>query len=176
MRQILLILTFVLTFGFSIFAQGSTFNDVNTEYTFDLPERTWKMTVKPSLTSPNVEYVNVDRLDGHLEIRKLTTEENEFMSDVILREQEKNLQFIPGFVSGKEENFAGNLKGKVFNYEFVKAGKSMSGRFYFLRHDSTTVYVLRFTGLKDKLMRIRNEIDSIARTFKIKDKVEESPK
>ena len=44
----------------------------------------------------------------------------------------------------------------------------MSGRIYFLKADSTTVYVLRFTGEKDKLRSIRNQTDSIARSFKIK--------
>jgi hypothetical protein len=44
----------------------------------------------------------------------------------------------------------------------------MSGRFYFLKADDTTVYILRFTGLRDGLRTIRNQVDSIARTFKVK--------
>jgi hypothetical protein len=78
------------------------------------------------------------------------------------------LQFKPGFVAGKEENFSGALKGKVSNYEFTQSGKNMSGRFYYLKADDTTVYVLRFTGLRDQLRTIRNQTDSIARTFKVK--------
>jgi hypothetical protein len=44
----------------------------------------------------------------------------------------------------------------------------MSGRFYFLKADDKTVYVLRFTGQRDKLRSVRNQTDSIARTFSLK--------
>jgi hypothetical protein len=44
----------------------------------------------------------------------------------------------------------------------------MSGRFYFLKADDKTVYVLRFTGQRDKLRSVRNQTDSIARTFGLK--------
>ena len=71
-------------------------------------------------------------------------------------------------MAGKEEAFSGSLKGKVFNYEYVRSGKPMSGRFYYLKSDATTVYILRFTGLQEKLRFIRNQVDSIARTFKLK--------
>ncbi len=148
-------------------AQVEHFSDPNVEYTFDLPDPKWKMTVKPSATSPNVEYVFVDRRDGHMEVRKLTVARNAIMSD-IMRDEEQKLQFLPGYVAGREEQFSGRLKGSIFNYEFVRAGRNMSGRFYFLRQNDNTVYVLRFTGERDKLRSIRNHTDSIARTFEVK--------
>ncbi len=150
------------------FAQSETFSDPNVEYTFDLPESTWKMVAKPTATSPNVEYAYGDRLDGHFEIRKLKIKDGEVVSDLILRDQEQKLQFLPGYVAGKEEQFAGAMKGRVFNYEFTKSGKNMSGRFYYLKADDSTVYVIRFTGYRDKLRVIRNQTDSIARTFELK--------
>lgn len=165
------IFSLFLSLAISVFAfgQGKTFSDENAEYTFELPEPIWKMVVKPSASSPNVEYAYGDRLDGHLEIRKMPIKEGELVSDLVQRDQEQKLQFLVGYVAGKEEPFAGAFRGRVFNYEFVKFGKPMSGRFYYLRADnSDTVYVLRFTGLKDKLRVIRNQIDSIARTFKLK--------
>ena len=151
----------------STFAQTETFSDSNVEYTFDLPEPTWKMTVKPSAISPNVEYVYGDRKDGHLEIRKLSVKPGETLSDTI-REEEIKLQFLPGYVAGKEENFQGAMGGRVFNFEYVRSGREMSGRYYFLKTDDKTVYVLRFSGYRDKLRSIRNYVDSIARTFKLK--------
>lgn len=151
----------------AVAAQSSTFSDKNVEYTFDLPEQLWKMTVKPSVASPSVEYVYGDRLDGHLEIRKVSIEPNEMLSDVIVRERDEKLQFKPGYIAGKEESFSGNYPGKVSNYEYVQSGRNMSGRFYFLKIDNTTVYILKFTGLRDQLRVIRNQTDSIARTFKI---------
>jgi hypothetical protein len=156
-----------LFLAFSAVAQTETFSDANVDYSFELPNATWKMNAKPSQTSPNVEYVFGDRSGGYLEVRKLSVKAEDLMSDVISSEEEK-LKFLQGYVAGKEENFAGNLKGTVFNFEFVRSGRNMSGRFYFLKANPTTVYVLRFTGLKEKLIAIRNQTDSIARTFEVK--------
>ncbi len=156
-----------LLLTFSAFAQNKNFSDPNVEYTFDLPEAKWKMIVKPSPTISNVEYVDGDRTNAHLEVRKLTIKAGEPLSDTI-RDEEQKLQFLPGYVAGKEEPFSGALNGRVFNYEFIRSGRNMSGRFYFLKADDTTVYVLRFDGFRDKLRSVRNETDSIARTFSLK--------
>ncbi len=156
-----------LLLAVSAFAQSGTFTDANVEYTFDLPKAEWKMTVKPSPTSPNVEYVFGERQSGHLEIRKLSIKSGATLPDLI-RDEEQKLQFLPGYVAGKEEKFNGTFDGKVFNYEFVRAGRNMSGRFYFLKANSQTVYILRFVGVGDKLRSIRNQTDSIARTFDLK--------
>ncbi len=156
-----------LLFAVSVFAQSQTFSDPNVEYTFDLPEAAWKMTLKPSTISPNVEYVYNDRSEGHMEIRKLNIKSGEMISQTIDGEEQK-LQFLTGYVAGKKEDFKGSLAGKVFNYEFIRSGRNMSGRFYFLKANDTTVYVLRFTAERDKLRSIRNQTDSIARTFEIK--------
>lgn len=148
------------------FGQLGNFSDPNVDYNFDIPDERWKLTVKPSATKPNVEYVFLDRNDGHLEVRKLALAKDAILADVV-REEELRLQFLPGFVAGKEENFTGRLRGTIFNFEFVRAGRPMSGRFYFLRVDETTLYVLRFTGFRDRLRSIRHQTDSIARTFQI---------
>jgi hypothetical protein len=71
-------------------------------------------------------------------------------------------------VAGKEEPFKGRLDGVTVSYEFVKTGKPMMGRIYYLQADNRTIYALRFSGLRDKLSRIRNQTDLIARSFKIK--------
>ena len=158
---------FCLLFSAAGFAQGSSFSDPTVDYSFDLPDARWKMTTKPSGTSPNVEYVFGDRNDGHLEVRKMTVAKDALLTDIIKTEEQK-LQFRVGYVAGKEENFSGFLKGTAFNFEFVGTGRNMSGRFYFLRANDTTVYILRFIGERDKLKAIRNQTDSIARTFTVK--------
>ena len=150
-------------------AQGESFSNPDVEYTFEVPDAKWKLTVKPSVTTPNVEYVYVDRNDGHFEVRKLNLPNKAVISDII-RDEELKLQFLPGYVAGKEEPFSGFMNGTVFNYEFVRAGRPMSGRFYFLKAGENSMYVLRFTGNRDKLRSIRNQTDSIARTFTVKKK------
>jgi len=146
--------------------QSMMFSDSNVPYSFDLPDAKWKMTAKPSATSPNVEYVYTDRLDGHLEVRKLMVARDAMLADVVQNEQEK-LQFKMGFIAGREENFQGRFRGSVYNFEYVNSGKAMGGRYYFLRPNETTVYLLRFTGYKDSLRGIRSQTDSIARTFAV---------
>lgn len=158
---------FGLIAAVSAFAQTETFSDPNIEYTFDLPDSTWKITEKPSAMNPNVEYVYGDDRNGNLKIRKLSIKPGGSLPDLI-RDEEVSLQFKPGYVAGKEENFQGALSGRVFNFEFVDRGREMSGRHYFLKASDRTVYVLRFSGYRDKLRSIRNQTDSIARTFKLK--------
>jgi hypothetical protein len=165
--SILLVLVAGLFLSVAGYAQGTTFSNENVEYTFDLPNETWKLIAEPSKIKPNAEYVFGDRLSGYLEVRKVSVSADSVMSETIADEETK-LKFIQGYVAGKEEQFAGKLRGTVFNYEFVRSGRNMSGRIYFLKADSTTVYTLRFTALKEKLLSIRNQTDSIARTFQLK--------
>jgi len=89
-------------------------------------------------------------------------------SQLARSDQDLKLQFLPGFVPGKEEPFNGRLDGVTMSYEYVRSGKTMLGRTYYLQADNRTIYALRFTGLRDKLGRIRNQTDVIARTFKLK--------
>ncbi len=166
-KTVFLAITAIFVAVFSIVAQDETFTDPNVDYSFSLPDAKWKQIIKPSATSPNVEYVFGDRLNAHLEVRRLSVAKGAMLTEIIQNEEQK-LQFRPGYVAGKEENFAGKLKGGIFNFEYVAAGKSMAGRFYFLRTGDNTVYVLRFGGQKDVLRSIKNQVDSIARTFGVK--------
>ena len=144
------------------------FSDPNVDYTFSIPDAKWKMTTKPTEARPNVEYVYGDRADGAFEVRKLTVAKDTVLSDLIHGDEEQKLQFRPGFVSGKDENFSGRFRGTVFNFEYVAAGKNMAGRNYFLRANDTTVYMLKFSGPKDNIRSLRGQADSIARTFSVK--------
>jgi hypothetical protein len=170
LNKLMLVFTLVLAFIATApaSAQTDTFSDPAVDYSFQLPEAKWKLTVKPSATSPNVEYVYGDRIDGYLTIRKVTVTRDLILSDLIETEGRNKLQFLPGYVAGREENFAGKLRGAVLNYEYVAAGRNMAGRLYFLKANETTVYLLRFSGLKDSLRSLRNQTDSIARTFGVK--------
>ncbi len=164
--KILYLFVFIVLTASTLFAQ-SKFSDSSVDYSFDVPSDSWKLTVKPSATSPNVEYVFDDRRDAHLEVRKLSAAASAKLSDII-RDEETKLQFYPGYVAGKQESFNGKLQGGIFNFEFVRSGKPQAGRFYFMKVNDTTYYVLRFSGSRDKLRTIRNETDQIARTFSVK--------
>lgn len=142
-------------------AQTRTFSDASAEFTFEIPDDRWKVVSK----SP-VNVVFGTAKEGDLEIRKLSVPASKPLTDVI-HEDEAKLQFQRGYVAGKEENFSGALRGAIFNYEFVSAGRNMAGRFYYLRVGDT-IYVLRFTAYTTNLRSLRTQTDVIARTFQIK--------
>ena len=149
-------------------AQTNVFTSSKVEYTIELPSPTWKVISEPDAVHEHAEFVNGDRLEGYLQIRKEVVDAGTTASELARRDQDQKLQFLPGFVSGKEEKFAGRLSGATVSYEFVRNGKPMLGRNYYLQLDNRTIYALRFTGLRDKLARIRNQTDLIARSFKLK--------
>jgi hypothetical protein len=138
------------------------------DYAVELPSTTWRIISEPDAAHEHVEFVYGDRLDGYLQIRKEVVDADTSASDLAQRDRDQKFRFLPGFVAGKEEAFSGRLNGVTGSYEFVKTGKPMLGRIYYLQADNRTIYTLRFTGLRDKLARIRNQTDLIARTFKLK--------
>ena len=144
------------------------FTSDKTDYILELPTDQWRSISEADAEHEHVEFVNRDRLEGHLRIRKEAVDAGTSVSDLARRDLDQKLRFFPGFVEGKEESFSGRLSGITISYEFVKTGKPMMGRIYYLQADNRTIYVLRFTGLKDKLARIRNQTDLIARSFKLK--------
>lgn len=138
------------------------------DYTFDLPSPTWRTILEPDAAHEHPEFVYGDRLDGFFTIRKEVVDAGTTPGDIARRDQDLTLRFLPGFIQGKQEPFNGRMDGVTMSYEFVRTGKPMLGRTYYLQADPRTIYALRFTGLKDKLSRIRNQTDVIARTFKLK--------
>ena len=148
--------------------QEYSYTSPKADFTIDLPSNTWKKIGEPNDVHQHTEFIYGDRSDGYLRIRKESINQGEKIRDFALRDQDEKTRFLPGFVSGKDEPFNGRLDGVTLSYEFTQAGKAMAGRSYYLQVDAGTVYVLRFTGLRDKLARIRNQTDFIARSLKIK--------
>jgi hypothetical protein len=168
MRRVLafVLVTFVLMTPVALAQQVYTHDKV--DYSFDIPSATWRAILEPDAAHEHPEFVYGDRLDGYLTIRKEIVDAGTSPTELARRDQDLKLRFLPGFVEGKTDSFNGRLDGVTMSYEFVRTGKPMLGRTYYLQADSRTIYALRFTGLRDKLSRIRNQTDLIARTFKIK--------
>jgi hypothetical protein len=144
------------------------YSHARVDYTFELPSPMWRAILEPDAAHENPEFVFGDRLDGHLTIRKEVVDAGTTAGQLAERDMDQKLRFLPGFVEGKQDPFNGRLDGVMITYEYTKTGKVMLGRTYYLQTDNRTIYALRFTGLKDKLSRIRNQTDLIARSFKLK--------
>jgi hypothetical protein len=170
----------VLTAFFSLFAlmtpavlthaalQEYSYTSPKADFTIDLPSGSWRKTGEPDDVHQHTEFIYGDRNDGYLRIRKEVMAEGTSIKDFALRDQDERTRFLPGFVNGKDDPFNGRLDGRTLSYEFTQAGKPMAGRSYYLQSDPRTVYVLRFTGLRQKLLSIRNQTDFIARSLKVK--------
>jgi len=169
MRRILLVFTSVLIGLMAPVALAQQlYTHEKVDYSFELPSATWRAILEPDAAHEHPEFVFGDRLDGFLTIRKEIVDAGTTASELAQRDADLKLRFLPGFIQGKEERFNGRLDGVTMSYEFVRTGKPMLGRTYYLQVDNRTIYALRFTGLRDKLNRIRNQTDLIARTFKTK--------
>jgi hypothetical protein len=148
--------------------QEHSYASAKVDYVVDFPSASWRLVDEPDEMHQHVEFVYNDRNDGYLRIRKETLEVGLTIKDFAGRDQDQKERFRPGFVEGKEDPFTGRLSGVTRSFEFTAAGKPMAGRSYYLQGNSGTVYVLRFTGMRDKLARIRNQTDLIARSLRLK--------
>ena len=166
-RRLLICLFALAALTASASAQESHTSE-NDDYSIELPSETWKAVPRADNARRHTEFIYGERSDGYLRVRKEVVVEKTSLSDFARTEQDTKLRFLPAFVGGKEERFAGRLSGIVTTYEFTSGGKPMAGRVYYLQADSRTVYALHFTGLRDKLERIQNQTDAIARSFKLK--------
>jgi hypothetical protein len=137
-------------------------------YTLALPNETWRAVPRSDSVHQHTEFINGERSEGYLRIRKEVIESDMTLSAFARHEQDTKLRFVNGFIGGKEERFAGRLNGIVVSYEYTSAGKPMAGLIYYLKADGRNVYALHFTGRSDKLLRIRPQTDSIARSFNVK--------
>src|SRR5580765_5588983 len=147
--------------------QEYSYKSPKADFTIDLPSGTWRKVGEPDDVHQHTEFIYGDRNDGYLRIRKEVLTEGTTIREFALRDQDERTRFLPGFVSGKDESFNGRLDGVTLSYEYTQAGKPMSGRSYYLKSDAGTVYVLRFTGLRQKLLGLRNQTDFIARSLKV---------
>jgi hypothetical protein len=166
MKSLMIVVFIALMASVSLGQQFYTHDKI--DYTFELPSTIWKVILEPDAAHEHPEFVYGDRLDGYLTIRKEIVDAGTTPAELARRDTDLKLRFLPGFVEGKQDPFNGRLDGVTVSYEFVRTGKPMLGRTYYLQADNRTIYALRFTGLRDKLSRIRNQTDLIARTFKLK--------
>jgi hypothetical protein len=167
MKHVLAGLALLVLVGSGVFAMAQETYDGGA-YMIELPSPVWKVITEPDSAHEHAEFVNGDRLEGYLQIRKEVVDAGTTPSDLARRDLDQKLRFLPGFIEGKEEKFTARLSGVTVSYEFIKTAKPMMGRIYYLQADNRTIYALRFSGSRDKLARIRNQTDLIARSFKLK--------
>jgi hypothetical protein len=171
MRRILLTLLAFIVLGISATAQNKTFTRDGLEYALDLPSPLWRAVARVDLHE-HFEFLNGDdHSNGHLRLRKKLVEPGTRIENIFAEDEKWELQRLSGYVvcsAGKGTDFTGNLRGTVFSYEYIDGGSAMDGRIYYLQVDSRTFYVLHFTVASKKLQGLREQMDFIARSFRLK--------
>jgi hypothetical protein len=163
-KQFFSIFLLMLMFPAFVMTQDQVWTMESDDFTFKLPKATWKVLKEGT----HLELIYGDRQNGFLRIRNEAVDAEVDLTEFARNEADTKLRFHPGFVGGKDERFTGRLSGITSSYEYTSAGKPMAGRIYYLRAGDGTVYILHFTGLRDALLRIRNQTDAIARSFELK--------
>ncbi|HEX5874144.1 MAG TPA: hypothetical protein VFY60_05800 [Pyrinomonadaceae bacterium] len=171
MKLILIALLLIVPFSINATAQTQTFTREGVEYVLDLPSPSWRAVSRVDVHE-HLEFVNGDDYsNGYLRLRKQVVTPDATSEDLFREAEKWELQRLPGYVvcsGGKGTEFSGRLKGTVFSYEFVNQGRNMDGRIYYLRLDRRTFYILHFTVASEKLAGLRDQMDSVARSFRLK--------
>jgi hypothetical protein len=169
-RKALIIMTLVCLNSLNASAQSWTFARDGVEYVLDLPSATWRVVSRVDVHE-HVEFVNGnDEINGHLRLRKILVDFDNSPANLFQQDEKWNLQRLPGYVACSDctrEAFRGHFSGATFSYEYISGGRTMAGRVYYLQLDKRTFYALRFTVARDKLQNIREQIDFIARSFRL---------
>lgn len=147
------------------FAQARTHTDADGGYVLELPTPAW--VAVPDGAHRHTGYVHGGGGDWRLSVRREMVD-RDVTTAALAEEGETGLRFLPAYVETGREPFAGRLSGTRFTYEYSDGGRLMAGRTYYLQANRQTIYVLRFTGARDRLPALRGEPDSIARSFRLR--------
>lgn len=156
----------------SVFAgQSRRFTRDNLEYVLDLPSTAWQVASRVDVHDHSDFSHGSDPTNGYLRLRKIFTNQPSTASEVFRQQEAWELRRLPGYVVCSEcdgVQFNGRLSATVFSYEYVIGGRAMYGRIYYFQIDQRAFYSLHFTVARDHLSTIREDMDSIARSFYLK--------
>lgn len=169
MRRVIIGLVLAITLCITAKAQ-TTFTTDGLDYALDLPSASWKPVSRVDVHE-HFEFINGDGYsNGYLRLRKKLVPSGTVPEAIFLEDEKRELSRLPGYIVCDRQGatVAGHLQGRVFSYEYVNAGMNMDGRIYYLQVDNRTFYTLHFTVASVKLRGLRDQMDSIARSFRLK--------
>lgn len=149
-------------------AQEREFQDPNGRFSLTLREGWEPVIYKDGAGNPVVDIVFENRERGLLQIRERRRDQDMTPEEFARREQETSLRFRPGFTQGSIEPFSTrNYPGVVLTFDFTYGGRPKTARYYYLKIDANTFYVLQFEGAPQVLRTMRNRADLMARSFRV---------
>lgn len=151
------------------FAQGQTrevFDDPEGKYTLTLAPGWTGIVSRDGLGRVDVKIAYKVNEHGALRIRRVAVEEGLTPVEFAKRDEEQTLRFQPGYAKGSTEAFLGGVDGALVTYDYTISGRPMMGRVYYIKVNPTTIFSMRFTGLRSTLGPLRNHTDAMARSLK----------
>jgi hypothetical protein len=145
-------------------AKTRTYENERGDYALELPSASWSVVKLNGIAHPRTEFVNGKRRPVLLRIRKVYDATSP--SDLVARHQSWDSLFLAGYMIGKDQTFEGRLSGTKYSYEYVKGGIPMAGLIYYLQGDDGFIYRLQFTGPQNRMWELREQMDSIAGSFR----------
>jgi len=172
MRILMLIVTSILIAPLSpstANGQPRTFTNKSVDYVIEFPSAKWRALTSTGFVPARTrkEFVYADGHNVRLLVRRKLVDADVTPSDMVRRRQRWD-KHLSGYILVKEESFTGQLSGARFSYEYLRGGKTMSARIYYLEADNRFIYSLLFTGPRKELQSLGNQTDSIARSFRLK--------
>lgn len=145
---------------------GEVFEDPEGKYSLTLPTGWSGIVGRDGLGRPDVKVVYRVNEHGTLKIRRVAIEEGTEALAFARNDEQSTLRFQPGYAKGAIETFLGGVNGALVTYDYTSSGRAMMGRAYYVKANPTTIFVLRFTGVKNILGPLRNQTDAMARSLK----------
>jgi hypothetical protein len=171
MRKTLITLLFIIPLSMIATAQTQPFTRDGLAYALDLPSPSWRAVSRLDVHE-HMEFIyGDDYSNGYLRLRKKFVAPGTSAEDLFRHDEKWELQSLPGYVvcsDGRGTKFDGHLSGTAFSYEYINKGRNMDGRIYYLQLDNRTFYALHFTVASDRLQNLRDQMDSIAQSFRLK--------
>lgn len=152
---------------FSVCLAQTHFKEQKEGYELTLPSSSWRTETRPTITYAHTDFIYGPAAEVRLRIRLRFLDQADTPEAVANRAREKRLQLLPGFINSSIEPFAGKLTGVGVAYEYVRGGRLVGDQSYYLQANNRTIYILRFTGPPDVLKRIKDQTESIARSFSL---------
>ena len=168
LTSLLTLVLFVVLFPSAVRDQTLHSTHQNQDYALDLPSAGWRAITVAGVVKDSTEFRYGGQSSVRMRVRRELVDAGVLPSDLVRRQQSSDRVNLRGYVKGKSENFEGQLNGVKYPYGFISAGKSKARLTYYLQADPRTVYRLEFSGPPKELLGIEDQIDLIARSFRVR--------
>lgn len=138
------------------------------DFVLDFPSAEWRAVIESGIAHPRTYFVYDDQASVKLNIRRQLVESGLTPADLIEHQRRWDRVSLRGYVKTQTEAFEGRLGGGQYGYEYISEGKRVARLNYYLQANTRTIYRLEFTGSQEELSALSEQIDFIARRFRLR--------